>query len=178
MSRKLTTKEVKERIKDLTNGEYLLLGEYINNSTKTLVKHSLCGNVYEVKWSNFQQGIRCPKCNESKGEKEISNILNSLNIKYTSQKRFPECKYKKTLPFDFYVSNKKSKLLIEFDWKQHFESVDIFGGEKNFQLTQLRDQIKNDFAISNNIPLLRISYTDFENIEQILTNKLKELNFI
>ncbi|AIX12623.1 hypothetical protein WRP3_120 [Lactococcus phage WRP3] len=178
MPKKLTTGEVKGRIKDLTGNDYLLLGDYVNNITKMLVKHNLCGNTYEVKWNNFHQGARCPKCNESKGEKKISDILNSLGIKYTSQKRFPECKYKNTLPFDFYIHNKKSKLLIEFDGRQHFESIEYFGGEDVLKETQLRDKIKNDFAKEKDIPLLRIPYTDFENIEQILTDKLKELDFI
>ena len=163
---------------ELVGNEYIRLGDYLGARTKMLVKHSLCENEYEVTWDNFKRGTRCPKCNESKGEKEISNILNSLSIKYTSQKRFKECRYKNTLPFDFYIHNKKSKLLIEFDGEQHFKSVEVFGGEESFQLTQLRDKIKNDFALSNNIPLLRIPYTEQDNIEQILTNKLKELNFI
>ena len=175
---KLNNEEIDKRIEELGEGEYLRLGNYVNNATKILVKHSLCGKEYKVKWGHFQQGVRCPKCNESKGEKAISNILSYLNINYTPQKRFPECKYKNTLPFDFYVHNKKSKLLIEFDGRQHFESVDIFGGDNGLKETQLRDQIKNDFALSNNIPLLRISYTEQDNIEQILTNKLKELHFI
>lgn len=178
MTKRLTTEEVTKRIEELTGNEYLFLGNYVNAHTKILVKHNLCKNEYKVTWDNFQRGNRCPKCNESKGEKEISNILNSLNIKYTSQKRFSECKYKKTLPFDFYIHNKKSKLLIEFDGIQHFESVEIFGGEDVLKETQFRDQIKTKFALSKNIPLLRIPYTEQDNIEQILTNKLKELNFI
>ncbi|QGJ84982.1 hypothetical protein [Lactococcus phage P1048] len=178
MPKKLTTEEIDKRIKELTNGEYLLLGDYVNSYTKIQIKHSLCRNTYEVKWSHFQQGRRCPKCNESKGEKTISDILNSLNIKYTTQKRFPECKYKHTLPFDFYVYNKKSKLLIEFDGIQHFKSIDAWGGDNGLKDTQFRDQIKNDFALSKNIPLLRMPYTEQDNIKQILTNKLKELDFI
>ena len=59
---RLTTEEVKGRINDLTNGEYLLLGDYVNAHTKILVKHSLCENEYEVTWNNFQKGTRCPKC--------------------------------------------------------------------------------------------------------------------
>ncbi|MDN6718822.1 MAG: hypothetical protein L0L51_09540, partial [Lactococcus lactis] len=113
-----------------------------------------------------------------KGEKTISDILNSLNIKYTNQKRFSECKYRQTLPFDFYAYNENSKLLIEFDGIQHFKSIDFFGGAEALKDTKLRDQIKNNFALSNNIPLLRIPYTEQDNIKQILTNKLKELNFI
>lgn len=175
---KLNNKEIDKRIFELTKNEYVRIGYYLDANTKMSIKHNLCQNQYEVTWGHFKQGIRCPKCNESKGEKEVSDILNSLNIKYTAQKRFPECKYKRNLPFDFYVHNKKSKLLIEFDGRQHFESVEIFGGEEGFQLTQLRDQIKNNFALSKNIPLLRIPYTEQDNIKSILTNKLKELNFI
>lgn len=177
-NKKLDNQEIDKRIFELTKNEYIRLGDYLNANTKMLVKHNTCNNEYKVTWGNFQQGKRCPKCNESKGEKEISDILNSLNIKYTPQKRFSECKYKKTLPFDFYIHNKKSKLLIEFDGRQHFESVNRWGGEEEFQIIQLRDQIKNDFAKEKNIPLLRIPCTEQDNIEKILTNKLKELNFI
>ncbi|MDN6569807.1 MAG: hypothetical protein L0L22_02310, partial [Staphylococcus equorum] len=152
---KLDNQEIDKRMYELTKNEYLRLGNYVNSYTKIQIKHSLCRNTYEVKWSHFQQGRRCPKCNESKGEKTISDILNSLNIKYTTQKRSPECKYKHTLPFDFYAYNKKSKLLIEFDGIQHFKSIDAWGGDNGLIGTQLRDRIKNDFALSNNISLLR-----------------------
>ena len=169
---------IDKKMYELVGNEYLRIGKYLNAQTKMLVKHNICGTEYEVKWNNFQQGQRCPKCNESKGEKEISNILNSLNIKYTPQKRFKDCKYKNTLPFDFYIHNKKSKLLIEFDGEQHFKSIEYFGGEEVFRDNQLRDKIKNDFAKEKDIPLLRIPYTEQDNIESILTNKLKELDFI
>ncbi|MFZ2576330.1 MAG: hypothetical protein WAX22_02475 [Lactococcus hircilactis] len=175
---KLNNKEIDKKMFELVKDEYMRIGDYVNSGTKIQVKHILCGNEHEVKWGHFQQGIRCPKCNESKGEKEISDILNSLNIKYIAQKRFKNCKYKNTLPFDFYIQNKKSKLLIEFDGRQHFESIEHFGGKESLKDTQLRDNIKNDFAKEKNIPLLRIPYTKQDNIESILTNKLKELNFI
>lgn len=176
--KKLSNEEIDKVMFELVGGEYIRISRYLNATTKISIKHNVCGYIYDVKWNDFHQGSRCPKCNESKGEKKISDILNSLGIKYTSQKRFPECKYKNTLSFDFYVSNKKSKLLIEFDGKQHFESVDIFGGDNGLRVTQLRDKIKNDFAKEKDIPLLRIPYTEQDNIESILTNKLKELDFI
>ncbi len=176
--KKLSNEEIDKVMFELVGSEYIRIGRYLNAKTKISIKHNVCGYIYDVKWNDFHQGSRCPKCNESKGEKKISDILNSLGIKYTSQKRFPECKYKNTLSFDFYVSNKKSKLLIEFDGKQHFESVDIFGGDNGLRVTQLRDKIKNNFAKEKDIPLLRIPYTEKDNIESILTNKLKELDFI
>ena len=61
---------------------------------------------------------------------------------------------------------------------QHYEPIKHFGGEKAFKDTQLRDSIKNKFAEDNNIPLLRISYLEEGDVENIVMNKLKELNFI
>ena len=60
--RKKTTKEFKEEVFKLTRDEYTVLGEYINNETKILMKHNKCGYEYEVKPNMFLQGRRCPKC--------------------------------------------------------------------------------------------------------------------
>lgn len=176
---KLTNLDIDKKLFNLTQGEYIRTGEYKNARAKLAIKHKICGHNYEVAWTDFvSNSNRCPKCNESKGEKRISNLLKSLNIKYTSQKRFKDCKYKKTLPFDFYINNKNDKLLIEFDGIQHYKAISVFGGDKAFKETQLRDSIKNKFAQDNNIPLLRISYLEEEDVENIVMNKLKELNFI
>ena len=72
------------------------------------------------------------------------------------------------LRFDFYLN--KYNTLIEFDGQQHFRPVDFFNGEEGFRLTQLRDNIKNEYCKNNNIPLLRISYKEINNIENILNN--------
>jgi hypothetical protein len=37
-------------------------------------------------------------------------------------------------------------------------------------IIQYRDNIKNDYAKNNHINLLRIPYTEFDNIERILLN--------
>lgn len=54
--------------------------------------------------------------------------------------------------------NGEVNFLIENDGRQHYESVDYFGGEKCFRDVQKRDKIKNDYCILNNIPLLRLPY--------------------
>ena len=42
----------------------------------------------------------------------------------------------------------------------------------SFETSLIRDELKNKYAISNNIDLIRIPYWDFNNIESILTQKL------
>ena len=59
-------------------------------------------------------------------------------------------------------------LVIEFDGIQHFKPVKLFGGEKEFEKTKIKDEIKSRYCLDNNINLIRISY--LEDIEERLSN--------
>lgn len=59
-------------------------------------------------------------------------------------------------------------LLIEFDGVQHFVPIEKWGGLETLRNVQKRDEIKNKFAKTYNIPLLRISYKNKDNIEKLL----------
>lgn len=136
----------------------------------------MCENKHE--WpanisSRSSSGNGCPFCNESRGEKYISNILHKNFIKYEFEKQFPKCKHINNLSFDFYLPNEH--ILIEYDGIQHFEPRDFFGGEKTFKELILNDSIKTKFAKDNNIPLLRIPYTEFDNIEKLITEFIKNI---
>ena len=85
------------------------------------------------------------------------------------------CVSKRNLKFDFYIP--KLNLAIEYDGQQHFEPVDFSGKGYESALeiynnTRMRDKIKDDFCANNNIRLLRIPYTEYENIHDILINNL------
>ena len=125
----------------------------------------------------FERGQRCPKCLRSTGEEEIAKVLSKNNLRYIEQKRFDDLVYKKRLSFDFAVIDNKNKIIamIEFDGEQHFRAVDFFGGSDNFEKTKLRDSMKNDYCMKNNIQLLRISYLEFENIESIIIKYFKDI---
>jgi len=106
----------------------------------------------------------------SKGEERIKSILNKYSICFEKEFFFEECKFLKKLPFDFYL--KEYNLLIEFDGEQHFYPIEYFGGIDNYNKTVRNDMIKNKFANINNIQLLRIPYTEYNNIENIITHYL------
>ena len=110
----------------------------------------------------------CPICNDSKGEKEISMLLDKKNIIHIRQNKFEDCKNTQCLPFDFYLP--EYDMCIEYDGRQHFEPVYDFGGLDQFEKTKRNDNIKNEYCKNNNIKLLRISYK--ENIINILNNIL------
>ena len=121
-----------------------------------------CGNQSTVMAENLKKGNTqsCGYCNEnSHGNIKIEAILKENNIPFIREKRFESCKDKTYLPFDFYVNN---KYLIEYDGIQHFK---ITGwGADNFESTQLHDKIKNQWCKDNNIPLIRIPYTHYEDL--------------
>lgn len=127
-------------------------------------------------WREVQKrGIKCLNCDKtiSKGEITIKDYLNNHDIKFKSQVSFNECRYKLPLKFDFELFIGDNIIFIEFDGIQHFKPIKHFGGTKQFQITQKRDKIKNEYCKNNNIPLYRLTYLDFENHE--LENKLEKI---
>jgi len=129
-------------------------------------------HIWNAEIKNRNNHPNCPECNNPyKGEERISKILKDKCINFFSQYKFSNCKYKRVLPFDFYLID--CCVAIEYQGIQHYEPVDYFGGEKQFKIQQKLDQIKRDYCKNNNIMLIEIPYWDFDNIEQIL---LKELD--
>jgi len=113
----------------------------------------------------------CPYCKMSSGELKIRNLLIQHNISYKYQHCFKDCRgIRNPMPFDFYLPDYNT--CIEYDGKQHFKPVSIFGGEKAFKDIQSSDKIKNKYCNENNISLIRIPYWNLKNIETILTKEL------
>ena len=164
---KLTYNEVKEYIESF--GYKLLSRNYENNHSKLKI---MCdkGHIYETTFKIFKRGFRCPICNSSRGEQEVSYILNKLNIKFKREYKFNDCKFKTYLPFDFYLPN--YNCCIEFDGIQHHEIIGQFGGFNGFVNTKIRDTIKTEYCKKNNIKLIRIPYWDIEKIEEIIIKQL------
>lgn len=142
-----------------------------------------CGHEWEAFISNRTQGHGCPICKESKGEKKISNFLEKRNVSFESEYTFDDCKYKGKLRFDraVFYHNGKLACLVEYDGEQHYKPVNFSGkgsGITHLQITQLRDKIKTDYCRERRIPLVRISYKDYDNIERILLKKLIRYNLV
>ena len=121
---------------------YKILSPYIESIEKILIDFN-CG--HEPNWispASLKQGHGCPKCDESKGEREIRLYLEKNNIEFMQEYKFDNCKYKDFLRFDFCIPS--LNLCIEFDGEQHFKEKDFFGGKDSLRLTQERDEIKNN----------------------------------
>lgn len=181
MNRK-TNERFVEEVKDLVGDEYTLLDKYEYSNERVRIKHNACGNIYEIIPSFFLGGIgMCTYCFSSRGERTINDFLSKVSVSYKRQYRDDRCRYKQPLPFDFAVIEVgalEPLLLIEYDGEQHFNAIDMWGGERELKRQNVRDSIKNEFCTEYNIPLLRIPYWELENIEEVLFNKLVELNVL
>ena len=118
----------------------------------------------------------------SEGEKRIGNMLKGLDVIYECEKTFPQCRDRKTMPFDFYVVCKGRVGLIEYDGRQHFEICPNFHGNNHdkaaakFQKQQEHDLKKNQFTKDYNISLLRISYKEHDHIEKHVREFLDKMD--
>lgn len=64
--------------------------------------------------------------------------------------------------YDFVILKNNTPIrLIEFDGEQHYKNI---ANWDSLELQQKRDQIKNEYALSHNIPLVRIPYWERDNI--------------
>ena len=67
-------------------------------------------------------------------------------------------------------------MCIECDGEQHFKPIKFFGGEPSYKTRMICDDIKTKFCDDNEIFLLRIPYTKFNNIEEIVISQLHLLD--
>lgn len=146
------------------------LVEYVSNEKEVIIICKIHGEFMQIPRNHLNKKQGCPVCKLSKGELKILKFLENNNIKYIKEKRFKDCKFKRPLPFDFYLLD--YNICIEYDGKQHFKPVDYFGGYDKFKLLKYKDSIKNSYCKNNNIFLLRIPYYNYKNIDIILREKL------
>ena len=126
---------------------------------------------------SYRKDCNCPICNESKGELKIREYLLNNEINFKREVRFDDCKDQLTLPFDFVIYENNEILgVVEFDGIQHFKPIKIFGGKKALTKTKHHDSLKTDYCLMKNIPLLRISYEEFDKIEEMISSFLTECN--
>lgn len=121
-------------------------------------------------------GRGCPICCESKGEKRVRMYLENLNIYFEPQFEFDDLLSGKGNPlrFDFSLFyNNKILLLIEYDGEFHYRKI---YEEDGHEVIVEHDKRKNKYCEENNIPLLRIPYWEFNNIESILKDELTKYN--
>lgn len=114
----------------------------------------------------------CGCAKKSFGEAKIEAVLKENNISYISEFCVSELNNAR---FDFaIIENGIISRIIEFDGEHHFEEVSFHKNNKySLKDRQDRDDKKNQWALKNNIPLVRIPYWERDNItlEMLMDSK-------
>jgi very-short-patch-repair endonuclease len=174
VKRKTTESFIRKAILVHNNYYSYNLVSYINNRKKVDIickKHG----IFSQNPKDHLNGHGCNKCsNFSNGERKIEEILNNMGIDYLREYRFNSCISSKgtKLPFDFYLPD--LNIIIEYDGRQHFESVSVFGGDVAFNNLKNNDEIRNKWCLENKIELIRISYK--EEFSKLINNLKIKLN--
>lgn len=162
-------------IKDLTGQVfgYLTALEPVGRQGSYILWRCLCkcGNYVNVTSGNLTSGTTtsCGCRRMSYGEEKIMQTLDDGQIEYLYNKAYFKdllSSSGRLLRYDFILldANLNPYWIIEFDGTQHNAPCDFFGGEEKFNKQQENDALKNQYALSHNIPLVRIPYTKRNNI--------------
>lgn len=139
-------------------------GNYIYPSGQTQPRLKCkcdCGNEVIVAPQSLRNGSTssCGCITSSIGENNIKNLLEKANIEFYKEYKFKDLG---ELRYDFYLP--KYNRLIEFDGRQHYNPSSLWDDKESFEMRQHRDKIKNEYAKNHNIDLVRIPYTERDNI--------------
>ena len=174
----------KQQLADI-NPTIELLEEYIKAQEKIRCRCKLCGHEWSVRAIDLLLGVGCPGCIISKGELVIMNYLYEHDIEFFYDIPYFDDLYGeggfRLLRPDFILP--EYNIWIEFDGRQHFEPVNFKNNkdkdkaDDNLKKIKNNDMIKNLYAIEHGWWIIRISYHEYDYIEDILDEcLLKEGN--
>lgn len=175
---KIQSMGAESRLIDLTGqrfGKLVVLYRHNENNNQNKprwVCQCDCGNIHIVNGDNLRNHYTqsCGCLGKSLGEDLIRTILLENNIPFNQEIKFPDLKDNNYLRFDFGLLDQDGNIikLIEYDGRQHFDKTSLWYNETAIK----HDKMKDDYCKNNNIPLLRISYKEFNqiNLDMLLNN--------
>lgn len=167
--------------------DIIRLSSYVNYSTAMKFECKKCNHVWDTKSLNhiIKRHGGCPNCASSFGNKRLKNFADINDIKYETEYTFKDCLNPETgrrFRFDicFFNDDYTIKALGEFDGRQHYDKGfftylckgDEVKSQKLLEEQKIKDELKNEYCIKNNIHLIRIPYWDIGKIDMILEIEL------
>lgn len=165
-NRTITAKEFLDRAKRVHPKGYKYNLSELNTVNHKITIWHRCGNEYKGRVSNHLSGQGCMRCKSSKGEEKIRKFLEHNQIEYIDQYKIEHSRFR----YDFFLPN--LNLLIEYDGEQHFRPIKYFGGKKTFERQKHADYCKTVLAKKLGYKLIRISYIEFNYLENYLSRAI------
>lgn len=199
-----TYQEMIDKIKKESNNKNINLEISDDNlnkfNTQTLMpsrrlcyhKCPCCGDNKETTYSCLMRGVSffCKSCVGSINENIFSVVLSDLIVKLISYYNLQEVKVynknnkynldiqgRKLVP-DFFIKTNHGMGLIEYHGRQHFESIEKWGGEEKFKKQKIRDQLLIDYCNSNKINYHQIDGRKINYNQDSFVNYFRSDDFI
>lgn len=167
-------------LKEWSNKNALKPTGIIAGSNKKVWWKCSAGHEWEASPNKRKSGRGCPICNESKGEKLVTKVLEELKAKYEREYVFKKLnKYR----FDFALFKSYKNIpyaIIEYHGEQHYRpikfssNISLAKAKENLVSCQKRDKIKKQYCLDNNIKYLEINYKEKDNIKEIVRRFIYE----
>lgn len=173
-AKKLTLKEIKERLKKI-NPNLKILGKYKHSSLPLRCECKVCHVQFSKPWNDLRQRITACSCRRVwSGEEEVRRVLEGITG-WVFPKGMPSSvPFLNGLSLDGY--NEEHRIGYEFQGAQHYQLVN-FGGSKDtwrkLRRRKLNDKKKRVACLRHGVLLLVVPYWK-KDVEGFLKKKLKE----
>lgn len=131
-----------------------------------------CNNGHQFSLTAYKvinRGEWCRQCGASNGERAIRNFLTKIGAPFIQQYKLQNSRRK----YDFYFQYNNTNYIVEYDGEQHFKYTRRYHRTKaNFYKSQKIDRVKTHCALKAGYKIIRIDYTNINNIPQLLTDAL------
>lgn len=148
---------------------------YVNSKTKVDILCG-CGNTFKRTLDDFKLNRpQCMDCSSSLPELKIRDHLAKRGVNFKREYSFDGLVGNGggLLRFDFAIFDEGNLVsLIEYDGEYHFFK---FYADQKYDDIVTHDSLKNQYCEDRSIPLLRIKYTEEDEIEKILDAHLTHL---
>ncbi len=165
--KKKTIEEIKLKAKSL--GFECLSNDCKNSSDKLTWKCKYTHDWDATYNDVFNNKSGCPDCHRFKNEAKIKHIFEKyFNAKFRKRSKIKvETEQNKKYEIELDGYNEELKIAFEYNGIQHYQYVEHFhnGDIKEFEQQKVRDEIKKEYCLKENIELIVIPYRIEKNEE-------------
>ncbi len=148
-----------------------------NHQALSTIGTTLFNEVHSGKYANLERFDYFEAENKWKSEQLVFELTQKAYRKYkvVYQHRPAFLRTQSgQMSFDVFICG--LNVAIEYQGKQHFEPVEIFGGEASFTSQKVRDELKKELSQKNHIKLVYINYWEDISISLIRKKVEEALN--
>lgn len=150
---------------------YFVVPIYVNNSTSKDIQNEILEKAVKKEYQKLERSLYDISDYKWKSEELMFDCVKKI-FKNKSVIHQYKPMFLGLQSYDVFVCG--LKIAFEYQGKQHFEPVGIFGGEEAFISIQERDARKAKLSVENGVKLIYVNYWEDVSLE-LIKGKLKEI---